>query len=208
MSFIGEELRRLRKATVRANRRLALQDVEGEVVERDAKTWRVRLKIGEDPETGEAIKSPWLRPNSQSNQTSGFKVSPALPSVGSRMRMVSPSGVVGGASYAEPACFDDEEKRPQQDADETVFEFGKSRMAMRDGKMQIAVEGAGGKAMLDFDGDGVTLEIGGKGYRLSADQLQMTTKFIAKNGSRPAVYKNSRDSAGYINVEGNDDVLI
>jgi len=187
MSYIGDELRGLRKAHVRLNRRLALANVEGEVIERDKEKWLVRLKLGEDPETGEPITSPWLRPSSQSNQP-GFKVSPALPPVGSKMRMVSPSGVVGAASYAEPAGFDDEQKRPNQDADESVISYGKTRLSFRDGTFTVTVDG--------------------KGYELTGSEMKMTTTFRAKGGSRPAAYKGAHDSAGDVIIEGNDDVLV
>jgi phage baseplate assembly protein gpV len=207
MSYVGEELRGLRKAVVRLNQRLAQTNLEGEVIERDPKTWRVRLKIGEDPASGEAIKSPWLKPASQSNQ-SGFKVSPALPSVGSRMRMVSPSGVVGAASYAEPAAFDDEQKRPDQEADESVIQFGKTRMSFRDDKFLISTGEGEGAATIAFDGSKIAVGVGGKGYEITADEMRMTHKWRAKGGSRPAVFKGSKDSGGDTNNEGNEDVLV
>lgn len=207
MSYVGAEIRRLRKAVARLNRRIAQADLEGEVVERDAKTWRVRLKIAEDPDTGEAIKSPWLKPNSQANQT-GFKVSPALPPIGSRMRMVSPSGAPGAASYAEPATFDDEQKRPEQEADESIIQFGKTRMSFRDDKFTVSTGEGDQAASIAFEGSKITVGVGGKGYEIDGAEMRMTHRLRFKGGSRPAAFKGARDSRGDVLVEGNDDVLV
>ncbi len=201
---IADELREARRQNVRLHRRLALSELEGTVVERDEKTWRVRLQIGVDPESGEKVLSPWLKPQSGSN--GAFKVSPALPSVGERMKMVSPSGEVGAASYASWGTFDDEQKRPDQDADESVMTFGKTRISTRDDKFAIST--ADGKARLSFDGSTIAHEVDGKGYVLNADELRMTQVFRAKGGSRPAVFKGSVDSGGDTNIQGNDDVLV
>lgn len=201
---IADELREARRQNVRLHRRLALSEVEGTVVERDEKTWRVRLEIGRDPETDEKVFSPWLKPQSGSN--GAFKVSPALPSVGERMKMVSPSGEVGAASYASWGTFDDEQKKPDQDKDESVITFGKTRISTRDDKFEIST--ADGKAKLSFDGKKITKEVGGKGYVLDETELRMTQKFRAKGGSRPTVYRGSLDSDGDINIEGNEDHLV
>ncbi|MFT4099038.1 MAG: hypothetical protein QM651_18100 [Rhodoblastus sp.] len=201
---IADELRETRRQNVRLHRRLALSELEGTVAERDPRTWRVRLEIGVDPETGEKVLSPWLKPQSGSN--GAFKVSPALPSVGERMKMVSPSGEVGAASYASWGTFDDDQKRPDQDADESVMTFGKTRISTRDDKFAIST--ADGKAKLTFDGATIAHEVDGKGYVLDAEALRMTQKFVAKGGSRPAVFKGSVDSGGDTNIEGNDDVLV
>ena len=201
---IADELRQARLQIVRANRRLALAELEGTVAERDPKTWRVRLEIGRDPETDEKVLSPWLKP--QSGSAGAFKVSPALPSVGEKMKMVSPSGEVGAASYAAWGVFDDEQKRPDQEADESVITFGKTRISTKDDKFAIST--ANGAAKLAFDGETITKEVGGKGYVLDANELRMTQKFRAKGGSRPAVFKGSTDSGGDINNQGADSILI
>ena len=201
---IADELRETRRQNVRLHRRLALSELEGTVAERDDKTWRVRLEIGRDPETDEKVLSPWIKPQSGSN--GAFKVSPPLPSIGERMKMVSPSGEVGAASYASWGTFDDEQKKPDQDKDESVITFGKTRMSTRDDKFEIST--AGGKAKLSFDGEKITKEVGGKGYVLDGEELRMTQKFRAKGGSRPAVYKGSLDTGGDTNNQGNDDVLV
>lgn len=126
MSLYASELRRTRREIVRLNRKLALAHVEGHVAERDEEKWKVRLELGTD-EDGKKILSPWIKPHS--NSSGAYKVSPALPAVGDRMRLHSPSGIVGGASYAIPSAFDDELKRPDgQGKDEAVREFGKTRV--------------------------------------------------------------------------------
>lgn len=201
---IADELRQARLQIVRANRRLALAELEGTVAERDPKKWLVRLEIGRDPETDEKVLSPWLKP--QSGSAGAFKVSPALPSVGEKMKMVSPSGEVGAASYAAWGTFDDEQKRPDQEADESVIAFGKTRISTKDDKFAIST--ANGAAKLSFDGETITKTVGGKGYVLDASELRMTQKFRAKDGSRPAVFKGSTDSGGDINNQGADSILI
>ena len=201
---IADELRQARLQIVRANRRLALSELEGTVAERDTEKWLVRLEIGRDPETDEKVLSPWLKP--QSGSAGAFKVSPALPSVGEKMKMVSPSGEVGAASYAAWGTFDDEQKRPDQEPDESVIAFGKTRISTKDDKFAIST--ANGAAKLSFDGETITKTVGGKGYVLDASELRMTQKFRAKDGSRPAVFKGSSDSGGDINNQGADSILI
>lgn len=127
MSLYASELRRLRRESVRVNRRLALAHVEGHVAERDEEKWKVRLELGTD-EDGKKILSPWVKPHS--NSSGAYKNSPALPAVGDRMRLHSPSGIIGAASYAIPSAFDDELKRPDgQGKDEAVREFGKTSVS-------------------------------------------------------------------------------
>lgn len=126
MSLYASELRRLRRESVRVNRRLALAHVEGHVAERDEEKWKVRLELGTD-EDGKKILSPWVKPHS--NSSGAYKNSPALPAVGDRMRLHSPSGIIGAASYAIPSAFDDELKRPDgQGKDEAVREFDKTKV--------------------------------------------------------------------------------
>lgn len=203
---IADELREARRQNVRLHRRLALSELEGVVAERDTKSrpFRVRLEIATDPDSGEKVLSPWIKVQSGSN--GAFKVSPACPSVGERMKMVSPSGEVGAASYAAWGTFDDEQKQPDQDADESVITFGKTRISTKDDKFAIST--ADGKAKLAFDGETITKEVGGKGYVLDASELRMTQKFRFKGGSRPTVYVGSLDSGGDTNIQGNPDALV
>jgi hypothetical protein len=124
------EARLARREIVRLNRKLSLSQIEGPVVERDEKKWLVRVKIGEDPRTGKDILSPWVSPHANSAGADGaYKYSPALPAKGDKMRLHSPSGIVGAASYAVPAHFDEKTKRPAgQKPDEAVVEFDKTRV--------------------------------------------------------------------------------
>lgn len=127
MSLIAQELRYLRREIVRVNRRVALSHLEGPVAERDDQKWRVRIELAVD-DAGNKILSPWVRV--QSRAAGAVKDSPALPAVGDKMRLISPSGVVGASSFAIPNAFDDETTRPSaQDKDEIVCEFDKTRRA-------------------------------------------------------------------------------
>jgi hypothetical protein len=138
VSLYASELRRLRRESVRVNRRLALAHVEGVVAERDEEKWKVRLELATD-EDGKKILSPWVKPHS--NSSGVYKDSPSLPAVGDRMRLHSPSGIVGGASYAIPSAFDDEVKRPEgQTEDERVREYGKTRVSQTQEKLTNKTE--------------------------------------------------------------------
>ncbi len=186
MSLVAEELRILRQEIVKVNARIARMRMSGVVAERDTSKWRIRLNLGEDPETGKKILSPWIKP--QAVSSGALKISPSLPEVGDKGYVVSVSGIIGADSIFEPAAFDDETKRPDQEADETVIEKGNARIAIKDGS--------------------ISLSIGGKGFTLNAEGLAMSTVFRAKGGSKPATFKGGVDSNGDVNMDGNDNVLI
>lgn len=137
MSHIASELRRLRKENVRLNRRQAMMELSGVVAERDAKTRKVRLDLGAGEGDEGKVLSPWVRV--QSGSAGKFK-SFVLPSVGEQMTLHSASGVIGADSVARYGCFTDENPHPEQDADEAVlFENGKSRIAVKDGRLVMKV---------------------------------------------------------------------
>ncbi|MBY6243743.1 hypothetical protein [Methylosinus sp. Sm6] len=171
MSYIAQELREARRQNVRINRRLALSELEGVVAERDEQTWKVRLSLGEDPATGETILSPWVA--TLSGQSGAYRVSSPLPSIGDRMRLISPSGVVGAASYAMPGTFDDELRRPDgQGAGEAVSEHGKTRVSQTASDIVAKTE----KTRIAQTGDKIAIEadeptLKGKTTRLAADSI-------------------------------------
>lgn len=136
MSYIGSELRKLRKENVRLNRKLALQRIPGKVVARKGRM--VQLDIGEDPETGKRILSPWVRV--QSLSAGKFKAF-VLPSIDEQLYLESPSGIVGADSLATFGSFDDENRQPDQDEDEMVIEAGQTRLSVKDGELKISVGG-------------------------------------------------------------------
>jgi len=138
MTALARELRYVRRELVRLNKRVALAHLEGPVAEQDKDKWRVRIELGRD-ENGEKILSPWVRPHS--NSAGAYKASPALPAVGDKMRLFSPSGVVGASSYAIANAFDEETTRPSnQDKDEAVREFDKTRVAQTKDKLTHKTE--------------------------------------------------------------------
>lgn len=173
--YIADELRALRKDLVRAHRKLAQADLPGTVQGRNEKDWTVQLLLGTDPTSGEQILSPWLKPSSMSNQP-GFKISPPLPPVGSHMRMISPSGVVGGDSYAVPAPFDAQQKAPQQDKDEAVIQFGKTRMSIKDGTLVHTIDG--------------------KGYTLDGSGMKMSAPLNAKVAGTDVLHSDTSSQQG------------
>jgi hypothetical protein len=139
MSTVAEELRRARREIVRLNRKMALQRIPGKVVERDPKTRKVRLDLGQDPESGTVAKSPWVRVQSGS---AGRLKAFTLPSIGEQMYLESASGVIGADSLATFGAFDDDNPFPEQEADESVLgQVGKTRLSLVDGELRMAVGG-------------------------------------------------------------------
>jgi phage baseplate assembly protein gpV len=138
VSYIAEELRELRKEVVRLNRKLALHRIPGKVAERDPQKRKVRLEIGEDPDTGKKILGPWVRVQSVSAGKFKFFV---LPSVGEQMYQESPSGVVGADTVAVFGTFDDENKHPEQEPDELVIENDTTRFSLKKGQIHLKVDG-------------------------------------------------------------------
>ncbi len=138
MDLLPNELRYLRRQVVRLNRLVALSHLEGPVTERDDKKWRVRLELAVDPD-GNKILSPWVRVQSQS--AGAYKDSPALPAIGDKMRLFSPSGIVGASSYAIANAFDEETTRPSnQDKDEVAREYDKTRLSQTKVKLTAKTE--------------------------------------------------------------------
>ncbi len=204
MSYIASELRRLRRENVRLNRKLALMEIPGKVVERDEKKKLVRLEIGEDPETGETIKGPWIRPPSVlgAGGTKAFR----LPDLGEAMTMRSASGVVGADSVAHFGAFNaDENKHPENQAeDELVLERGDARLSLS-GKGFALTKG---DATVRLSAEGIDVTVGDQGFRLDGQALAMRGTFKAKNGSRPAHFKGGKDSRGDTALDGNPDMLV
>lgn len=186
MSYIGSELRQLRRELARVNRQLAQQRMPGKVAERNESTRKVRLELGEDPETGRKILSPWVRVPGLA--AGAMKVSLPLPSIGEQMYLESPSGIVGADSLATPGAFDDDNPRPQHDPDELVMESGGMRLALKPDRVRMA--------------------LADQGYELKPDGLRMLGKLIHKGGTKPAVGRGDKDSAGHTLQGGNEDVLV
>lgn len=139
MSYVASELRELRKEVSRLNRKLATARLPGKVVERDPQKRTVRLDLGKDPETGETVKSGWVRV--QSGSAGAFK-SFVLPSIGEQMYLQSASGVIGADSVAVFGTFTDQNPHPEQEADEAVLlENGTTRIAVKNGRVRMTAEG-------------------------------------------------------------------
>lgn len=204
MSYIASELRRLRRENVRLNRKLALMEMGGKVVDRDEKTKMVRLEIGEDPETGAKIKGPWVRVASAlgAGGTKAFR----LPDLGEDMTMRSASGVLGADTVAHfGAHNEDENKYPENQAgDELVIERGDARISLSGKGIALTK----GDETVKLAGDGLTVSKGGQGFKIDGEALAMLGVLKAKGGSRPAVFKGSKDARGVENVEGNDQLLV
>lgn len=162
---LPDEIRDLWKQVVRLHRRLAMADLPGQVIERDTAKNLIRIALTADPTSGEQVLSPWLSVKPPCNQPGGLQISPSLPPIGTPMRMISPSGVVGADSYAEHGAFNAASPAPQQADGEAILALGDVSFSMKKGAL--------------------TISVGGKGFQLTPSALQMTQKFIAENGATP-----------------------
>lgn len=177
MSLTARELRHLRREVVRVNRKLALSHLEGVVAQRDEQKWKVRLELGTDDD-GRPVLSPWVKPHS--NSSGAYAYSPPLPAIGDRMRLMSPSGIVGGASFATPSAFDGEVTRPNADKDESARKYGETRLsqtkdtiAAKTEKTEVkqTKEDVSVKADKKAEIEGEEARLKGKTTRLHADSI-------------------------------------
>jgi phage baseplate assembly protein gpV len=136
MSFIGDTLLKHAREIARLDRQAVTQRLSGKVVERDPETKRVRLALGEDPETGEVIKSPWVRVQSQS---AGAHKAFVLPSVGEQMTLESEGGRMGANSVARYGTHDDENPHPASEPDAYTHTVGNATMTLKDGLFKFSV---------------------------------------------------------------------
>lgn len=192
--IIAEELRITRKQLVRLNRKLSLQRISGKVSDRDPQTRKVRLEIGDDPETGEKIKSPWVRV--QGLSAGSFKLS-VLPSVGEQLYLESPDGVIGADSLATFGAFDNENRAPDQEPDELVLENGNTRFSLKNGQMQLKC----GNSTIDIAPGKMTMSNGSTVFDLTDNSLDMTSSLFSVNAAAwnytGQGYSFSLDQSGY-----------
>jgi phage baseplate assembly protein gpV len=168
MSLLASELRRLRRESSRVNRKLALAHIEGTVAEVDEEKWKVRLEICQD-EDGKPVLSPWMKPFAKN--AGAYADSPPLPAKGDRMRMMSPSGVVGAASYAIPSAFDDELTRPNSSKGESARKYGKTLVTQNEEKLTHATE----KTSISQDKENVAVKADKKA-EIEGEEARMKAK--------------------------------
>lgn len=166
-SYIGEQIRELKGEVVKLNQKIARMLIQATVVGRDMQKG-VQLDIGEDPDTGKRIITDWHKV--QSLGAGNFKFS-VQPSIGEKVSLKSPSGIIGSSSVAEFGTFDDENKRPSHDPDEPIMTIGNASLSIKDGA--------------------ISLKVGGNGFILTEDSLQMLGVFKAKNGATPVKPTNN-----------------
>ena len=170
----------------------------GTVEQVDAAKKRVRLRIGEN-EQGEPFLSPWV----PYAQIAGALKVHTPPSAGQQFTLFSPAGDFQQA-VAIPLTWSEANPSPSEKGNEHVLTFADVKMEVRDGQTKITV----GDAVADIKAGSIELAIGGSGFVLDAAQLQMTQKFVAKGGSRPAHYVGGLDTDGDAAVDGNEEILI
>lgn len=168
MTYIPVQLRELRREVARLHRRLAQARLPGKVSERDPETGRVRLDLGEDPETGDTILSPWVRVQSLSAGT--LKIS-RLPSIGEQLYLDSASGLIGADSVASWGCFDqDDNPRPEHEADETVITQGELTVRVKAGEARIS---AGDATVWHVTSGAITASVDGSAVELTSSSARL-----------------------------------
>ena len=185
MSYIGEQIAELRGEIAKLNQKIARMNVQATVVERDMQKG-VKLDIGEDPDTGTRIVTDWHK--MQGLGAGKFKFS-LLPSIGEKVSLKSPSGVIGSGSVAELGTFDDENKRPDHDIDTPTMTIGNATFSIKNGEIKLDVGGNG----FVLNASSFALTINGNGFVLNAAALQMLGVFKAKNGNTPVKPTNNPD---------------
>lgn len=186
--IIAEEFRRLRRKNAQLERQLASMAMTGKVIERQGD--KVRLEFDpKDAATGKPFRSPLVRIGASSGAGSNGHKERIRPAIGETMLLLSPNGEIGAHSRAYPYGPTDDNPEPSGDDDfDRVLQHGNARIAIKDGMIRVTV--------------------GGKGFELTAAQLQMIGIFKAEGGSRPAHYVGGLDNAGDLAVDGNDNMLI
>lgn len=163
-------LNAIEKRLVEQDQRIARTVMHGKVkaVREKNGDWQVRLDLGQDPQTGDAVLGPWTPVQPASAGALKIKVK---PTEGERMTMLSPSGVVGSGSWAIRGPFDNDHPAPAGDED-VVIERGKSRISIEDGKVVIAT----GDARLELDGSDLRIngELAITGGKLTHNQKDIS----------------------------------
>ncbi|MFG1318003.1 hypothetical protein [Xanthobacter autotrophicus] len=134
-----DRLARIEKRLVEQDQRLARTILRGKVseVRKAGGDWQVRLELASGDADGEAVKSPWVPVQPASAGALKIKV---RPTEGEGMTLLSPSGVVGTASWAIRSPFDEDHPAPEGDED-VVIERGKTRLSIEDGKFVVTTGG-------------------------------------------------------------------
>jgi phage baseplate assembly protein gpV len=149
MSFIGDTLLEHARTLARLDRQMVTQRMSGKVAERDFDKRRVRIELGEDPDTGKKILSPWVRVQGSS---AGSHKAFVLPSVGEQMTLESEGGRVGANSVARFGTHDDENPHPASDPDEWTHQSGDAAISIKNGRLVLKVGGSS----ITLTGDAIT----------------------------------------------------
>lgn len=169
----------IEKRLVEQDQRIARTVMHGKVsdVRKKGGDWQVRLDLGKDPESGDAVQSPWVPVQPASAGSLKIKVKPTK---GERMSILSPSGVVGSGSWALRGPFDDDHPAPAGDED-VVIERGQTRLTIEDGKVVVAT----GETRIELDGADV--RINGK-IALTGEALTHNEKNISHDHRHKDVF--------------------
>jgi phage baseplate assembly protein gpV len=195
-----DHLLELYQRTHAQERRISSMMRPGTVAEVDPAARTVRLRIS--PEGEEAFLSPPIPYGQIAGPGTGLKVHHP-PTVGQNMTLFAPTGDLR-QSVAVPMTWSDQAPSPGATAD-PVMTYGMVKVEVGLSNMKVTV----GEAVIDIATTGITVEFGGKGFKIDPVALQMTHQFRAKDMiGQPAHYVTGLDTGGDKALDGQATVML
>ena len=181
-------------------RRVAGMMRHGSVKEVDTAKGLVRLSVA--PEGDPEMLSAWVPYAQVAGPQTGLKVHNP-PRVGQNMTLMAPSGDLR-QSVAMPMTWSNEAPSPGQTADPAMT-YAMVRVDVGLSNLKVTV----GEAVVDIATTGITVEFGGKGFKIDAEKLQMTTIFKAWQAlGHEAHYVTGFDTGGDKALDGQPTVIL
>lgn len=181
-------------------RRVAGMMRHGSVKEVDTAKGLVRLSVA--PEGDPEMLSAWVPYAQVAGPQTGLKVHNP-PRVGQNMTLLAPSGDLR-QSVAMPMTWSDQAQSPGQTADPAMT-YAMVRVDVGLSNLKVTV----GEAVVDIATTGITVEFGGKGFKIDAEALKMTHIFWAKDKlGHEAHYVTGFDTGGDKALDGQPTVIL
>lgn len=187
---------------VRLEQRIARMVMEGEVVGWRPAENRVQLALGEDPQSGERVLSPWVRVPSFGN--GGGVQMRVTPRVGQKMVLFSPSGRIGPQSVTMFAPFNpDENPANSSQGQEVRLDVGAASLTVRNDIAELKL----GDGSVRIEGGKVTISKGGVSVTLDGSEIVTSGKTRLNNGNKAVHRIGDLDSGGDTAVAGATNVF-
>ena len=173
---------------------------KGPVQEVDTAKQLARVKLSADGE--DEYLSAWVPYAQIAGPGSNLKIH-APPAVGQNVTVFSPSGDIRQATIM-PFTWSDQAQSPGTTQDPAMT-YGMIRVDLGLSNLKVTV----GEAVIDVATTGITVEFGGKGFKIDPVALQMTTQFRAKDMiGQPAHYVTGLDTGGDKALDGQPTVML